>query len=80
MIAISGKDLVLSPAERAGVRVVFQPGNIAIPVYSASATTVVAPLPALFTAGQILVEIPGRGRSNAVLYARPSGGLAGSLR
>lgn len=78
MIALTGTALALTPAERQGLRVVFQPGGLKVPVFSASDTTVVAPIPALFTAGSVLVEIPGRGRSNAVIYAKPAG-LTGSL-
>lgn len=77
-IAIAG-DPLLTPEERSGLRVVFQPGGFKVPAV-VTGRTIVAPCPALFTAGQVLVEIPGRGRSNAVLYARPSTGLTGSLR
>ena len=77
-IAVAG-DLLLTPAERSGLRVVFQPGGFKVPAV-VTGRTIVAPCPALFTAGQVLVEIPGRGRSNAVLYARASTGLTGSLR
>lgn len=77
-VAVAG-NLLLTPAERAGLRVVFQPGGFKVPAV-VTGRTIVAPCPALFTAGRVLVEIPGRARSNAVLYARATTGMTGTLR